>query len=1084
MQPGDTVSLVVRSKNQQQQFVDVGSLLAALQNVPPSSDGAHHVFLAPPNFPVPDGAQRFHVTYVAPTPATGKKPTTGSHPPLFVAPLDYNVPHGYSRVQIPTRQVKFTTNPNTGVLNVLTPQQQPRQPLPPPTPAPVVFRQPPPPPPPTTAAPPPPPPQPQFVPQPPVFRQPLPVAVPAPLPAPVAQPASLFDQALADIQTGFVPSQGLDEAPQPVVAPVRKEPLVLAMETPAFLLPEPTAAPVPQVEAQAAPAAPEEPVVAAPVALEEEEEAAPVSAEAPVAAAPVASAEEPAEPVASVEEPAEPVASVEEPAEPVASVEEPAEPVASAEEPAAPVQEPVAEQQPAEPVAEVEPVAVPVEAAPAVAVQEPEEPAPEVKVEEPVPEKEDKRKKVPATEVTPVKVAPTSGDAEAARPLFPDFQSARQQQINRQQGGPGKIRTKVRVTSSASAPSAIVPSSFGGETSGFQFGQKLRPAIKTNALVSPPLPVPAVASFESVDDEVDPPVQDRDDSFQTLESQNAASAVNRGRIRFRGQKDSVAAESSSKEQLPENSIPAATAAPVEVVTRRPASAGGRGRVRLTTTAPPVTTTTAPTTTALPDSGSEEVEEEEVEDSSAASSVNKSVEEPSEEEESAEVSPEVASEAAPEVASEAAPEVASEAAPEVVSDAAPEAVAEAAPASGEPVAEEEEDLIKLLAPKEEVAVAEQPEAADQVEEKSKTEEPWSPYEAVRQMQTTEEKRIQKQPAESGEVPVIRPNPGSRIRGRIRGDQLINRPLVGNRPGGSRPLTTVIRKKPIKPVIIDRPQVIPDRDPEEIRILREGFSPAAPEFGIRATGQVEKVVVTAPPPSNSFAPVFLTGRRVPETGRPIPAAQGGIRISRPTLTIVNTEEQEIPDAEVAEQQQSVEEDVDEEADPEEEEDSVAEGSQKEVASTTAAPVPTTTEAAATTASDDQLVEEEEDVEPEAEDQPQEEPSEPQVEQQVNEEVTTSTAPSVTTSTAPSASTIVADVQEAEQEQEVNEPERFVTEAPAAAAEAAPETVATIEAPVKSLDNALETDQKVLGVSTATEVSLMYELCFRGRCIRVHE
>jgi len=131
VKPGDKVSLVVRGRNplEPQQFVDVTSLLAELQKGPPASDGAYHVFLAPPNYPSPSDGQKFDVTYVGAPPAQPGQPNNNAiHPPFFVAPLDYSVPHGYGRIQIPTRQVKFALGAPGGPTQFQpAPQQQLQQ---------------------------------------------------------------------------------------------------------------------------------------------------------------------------------------------------------------------------------------------------------------------------------------------------------------------------------------------------------------------------------------------------------------------------------------------------------------------------------------------------------------------------------------------------------------------------------------------------------------------------------------------------------------------------------------------------------------------------------------------------------------------------------------------------------------------------------------------------------------------------------------------------------------------------------------------------------------------------------------------
>ena len=103
--PGDTVSLVVRPKDKPDQaFVDVASLLSTLQSLAPATgkDGAHHVFLAPPDYPVPAGAQRFHVTYVAPNTIAA---------PSVTSLRNQKLTHPFLTVNFTSKRVESSGNP-------------------------------------------------------------------------------------------------------------------------------------------------------------------------------------------------------------------------------------------------------------------------------------------------------------------------------------------------------------------------------------------------------------------------------------------------------------------------------------------------------------------------------------------------------------------------------------------------------------------------------------------------------------------------------------------------------------------------------------------------------------------------------------------------------------------------------------------------------------------------------------------------------------------------------------------------------------------------------------------------------------
>ena len=203
------------------------------------------------------------------------------------------------------------------------------------------------------------------------------------------------------------------------------------------------------------------------------------------------------------------------------------------------------------------------------------------------------------TTSSPSKRRPSSLSSDGISAQLPDFQNARRQQLNRQNSNRQKINRPSSSSSSVPAsPSSFErrPSSasFGPENAAgeISFGQKIRPKVKTNALVSPPSPVVArTTSAPLVADsqtrfEADPPLDERDEAFQTLESQNSGPSQ-RGRVRF-SRPDGVSANA--------NAIPAevkTTAPTTAAPTTAPSTSSGRGRLRATSTA--ATTTAVPTT---------------------------------------------------------------------------------------------------------------------------------------------------------------------------------------------------------------------------------------------------------------------------------------------------------------------------------------------------------------------------------------------------------------------------------------------------------------------------------------------------------
>lgn len=710
----------------------------------------------------------------------------------------------------------------------------------------------------------------------------------------------------------------------------------------------------------------------------------------------------------------------------------------------------------------------------------------------------------PAKEDTQKKVVPVPEAASDPKPLFPNFEQAlrRRPVANRQRvqvNSATKIRNKeaarIRVTAfaqaaAASASSVPISTDSTSPAQPLQFGQKLRP-VKTNALVSPPAPIPpplativseaepilsptkselAVTDSDesSLEEDDDPLVIDREEGFQTLESQSATinGAVNggRGRIRFRnnGQESTTQAPKRRPVPVRNRNRPrvSLTPSPVDdpivndpedsevaeavetgVVNnlpdtnafgRRPANGGGRGRIRSTTTV-------APTTTSKEAVETEEIQEEKEE-----------IEKDSTEQ------PEVSTEVSADESIVDDETLEKPAQPE--NSAEPQ---EAVPTKEPVQPEDEEDLIKLLATKGEDAV-ESPQAADRLQGPTRNltirnkfpvktsasgsaeEQPWSPYEAVRQMQTNEGKRIVR--------PVSQPDRGhTRVQSASPG---INRPNGGARVQAGNPRVTVIRKKPLHKVVIQRQKV---NEPSP------GITQSSSDFGVRATGQ-SPVTDPAVLPA---VPNTLTGRRVPEfRPSPNPKTRPTLTFSKPRIQSASTTSIPLP-VDIPKEETFSEEESSESIDESSSEsDNVA-------TTTTLAPVPSTEETVAeVSVSEEAIAEEQIDV--------------------ITEEVilTSTTAAPSATSAAPETSTAAPATTSAAPEA----PEEIATSttaAPDISPEVEPEaTPAVIEAPtVESVaDNAADTgsddDRKVLGVSTATEVSLMYELCFRGRCIRVHE
>lgn len=602
---------------------------------------------------------------------------------------------------------------------------------------------------------------------------------------------------------------------------------------------------------------------------------------------------------------------------------------------------------------------------------------------------------------------------EGGVPQWPDFASVRQrQQLQRQQN-----RKKPTGSSGNTfEPDTLVQSEQPQEPS---FGQKIR-KVKTNALVSPPLPVapaveqpqaqsflvepPPVEQTQPQSFEIDPPVVERDETFQTLESQNAASGNQRGRIRFNRPSDGSA-----------NAIPAeATSAPLVRQTIS-TQVGGRGRVRITTTASPATSApTTPAPTAAPTAAPTTAPTFEV------------TEEPAPEEPAVRGDSLVIVEEEAPVVEEDVP-VVEEDVPVVEEDV--------------PLGEEEEDQVVAVPDEKSVEPAEKP---------------WSPYEAIqRQRESTSEPETASQVLSNSGQPI-----------RIRGKTTFSssriplppaRPEVGNRQIVLRPAASI--RRPSNPGVRITKPIFAIQEEQRIRLQDDLIPPPAPEFGIRG-GVEPKPIFVNTPPAQFLLPV---GRRVPEV-RPglqtIPIRIGRPTTEAPSTTTAAIVEEDLADVFQPETNEFVTDDPtlvgDQEFEEEEEEEILT---------------------------DETEGEENEEFE------------------EVVDEIVPTTAPS-----AGSLPTTTESFLEIVEEQEGGEAEQGFVEATTRAP--VEQSITTVETPTviepqpaeeetvvelaagnsvddQSKQNGDERDERqVLGISTATEVSLMYELCYRGRCVRVHE
>lgn len=675
---------------------------------------------------------------------------------------------------------------------------------------------------------------------------------------------------------------------------------------------------------------------------------------------------------------------------------------------------------------------------------------------------------------------------EGGVPRWPDFQSVRQrQQLQRQQN-----RKKVPTSTTNNFESA-------GEDQPedpieASFGQKIKTKVKTNSLVSPPLPVqpqvvveePKIESFiveepvleqsQSASFDLDPPVDDREESFQTLESQNAASGNQRGRIRFnRPNINVIPFEVSSEPSVPVRQTvstlvggrgrirlnsasftTSTTAAPTEAATtaRTVAPTTVTTMIPTTTasTAPPTTAPTAPPTTALP---------------AVATTV-----------------PTVAPTVTPAATTTAPPTVTSTTSRFVDVVATQEPAGEEEILRGDspsvPAIEEEDLALEEEDEEEQPAVAVEDEKSVEPAEK-----PWSPYEAIqRQRETTVEPEVTSQLLSNNGQPL-----------HVRGKTTFSssriplppvRPEAPNRQVVLRPVTVI--RRPLPPSVRITKPIFGIQEQPNVRTQEDFIPPQSLEFGIR-DGVEQKPALINNPPVQLQLPI---GRRVPENR---PGLQN-IRINRPTTEAPTT----TTAAPIVEEEPAdvVQEEADELVtdDPTLANDQLAEEEVVEAEGNIEG-------------AEEEEEEEEEVLMDEGEGEENEEFVEPETVDEVEPVGSSTSAPTTgpTMTIAEAFSEIpeeqdVAEVDEGVVEQTTKPAteQHTVTTTTEAAVVLEPETAVEEEEEESIVELAagnqvddqsnqkelVDDDRQVLGVSTATEVSLMYELCYRGRCVRVHE
>jgi len=320
-------------------------------------------------------------------------------------------------------------------------------------------------------------------------------------------------------------------------------------------------------------------------------------------------------------------------------------------------------------------------------------------------------------------------------------------------------------------------------------------------------------------------------------------------------------------------------------------------------------------------------------------------------------------------------------------------------------------------------------------KTRDEQPWSPYEAIRQMQTAEQKR----------------NQGNAIRTRGKITYASTRPALPIRP--IRPISPIRTVTPVRPNTSLRPasaiRTPPQPEDPESQGLREGSSPVSPEFGTRGRGDADA-------PSSDIRPVNLpVGRRVPEF-RP----KSAIKIGRPKLNpAIKIEDP------VKSEQEASDHSAEDEFDPE----------------------------LLTGDGDEELEEELLDNEPEEEEELEEleeleeDLQEEQLEEVEQEEPLLEEAQPEVVEPEVSQEVDQEEIQPPEEDEQSTTSVPVVETTTVAPSTTPPPQITTTSAPEVVQEDKPPTateEREVLGVSTATEVSMTYELCYRGRCVTVHE
>lgn len=682
--------------------------------------------------------------------------------------------------------------------------------------------------------------------------------------------------------------------------------------------------------------------------------------------------------------------------------------------------------------------------------------------------------------VRPLKKRPVNRvPLEGGVPRWPDFQSVRQrQQLQRQQNRKKVTPSVTNNFESAGQDQFETPAEVS-------FGQKIRSKAKINSLISSPLPVqpqivveqpktqsfiveePALEQSQSDSFDLDPPVDEGDEAFQTLESQNAASGNQRGRVRFN--RPSI------------NVIPGEVSTESSVPVRHTVSTlvGGRGRIRLNSASFTTFSPTTAGTTAAPTEAT----------TAARTAAPTTI--PT-------VIPTTTSTAAPTTASITVATTVPTIPPTVTTTAGTTTSPTVVPTSSrfvnpivteEPAVEEEilrgdspivlveEDVPAIE--EEDLALEEEEEEPVAVEDEKSVEpaeKPWSPYEAIqRQRETTVEPEV---------TSPLLSNSGQPLR--VRGKTTFTssriplppvRPEAPSRQIVLRPAAAI--RRPLPPSIRITKPIFGIQEQQNVHSQEDFVPPQSLEFGIRGGGEQKPTLINNP--STQFQ--LPIGRRVPENR---PSLQN-IRINRPiteaptTTTATPIIEEEPMDEFQPETDELVTDEPTLANDPLVEEEFVegdVEGAEEE--------------------------EEEEILTDEVEGEENEEFVEPEFIDEIDPTASSTSAPTVS-----STITIAEAYLEVPEEQDFAELdesavedtskpaiEQTITTTTEATVAIEPETAIEEEETVVELaagnqvddqskqKESSDDDRQVLGVSTATEVSLMYELCYRGRCVRVHE